>query len=112
MPGVQAIYTGRDIANDSNGRVPTIPLRLAPLKELAPFEQCVIALDKVRWVGEPLAIVVAATPGEAEDAADRVEIDIEPLPAVADWRAAARGESLLFEAHGTNVAITYTATQG
>ncbi len=112
MPGVHAIYTGRDIANEMNGKVPTIPLRLAPLPELVPFEQYVIALDKVRWVGEPLAIVIADTPAQAEDAADRVAVDIEALPAVANWQAAARDESLLFETHGTNVAITYTARKG
>ena len=112
MPGVHAIYTGRDLAKDYDGRVPTIPLRLWPLPTLAPFEQCVIALDKVRWVGEPLAVVVAATPGQAEDAADRVAFDIEPLAPVASWQAAAQDESLLFEGHGTNVAITYTARKG
>src|SRR5262245_15612430 len=48
MPGVHAVYTGRDVAAEGGGRVPTIPLRLAPLPQLAPFEQNVIALDKVR----------------------------------------------------------------
>ena len=107
-------YTpARDIANDSNGAVPTIPLRLAPLPELAPFEQCVIALDKVRWVGEPLAIVVAddagCKPRTPRTASRSISSRCRRWP---NWQAAARGESLLFEAHGSNVAITYTARKG
>ena len=112
MPGVHAVFTGRDVAADSEGKVPTIPLRLAPLPELTPFEQPVIALDKVRYVGEAMAIVVADTPAQAEDAADHVHVEIEPLPVVPGCVASARDESLIFEAHGTNVAITYTARKG
>ncbi|HEX9858141.1 MAG TPA: hypothetical protein VGA75_07275, partial [Paracoccaceae bacterium] len=47
MPGVCAVYTGRDVAGETNGKVPTIPLRLAPIPQLIPFEQDVIALDRV-----------------------------------------------------------------
>lgn len=112
MPGVRAVYTGRDVADDNNGKVPTIPLRLAPLPQLVPFEQDVIALDRVRYVGECLAIVVAETQDQAEDAAGSVDVDIEALPAVPHCQAAARDESLLFPAHGTNVAITYVAEKG
>jgi carbon-monoxide dehydrogenase large subunit len=112
MPGVHAVYTGRDVAADSGGRIPTIPLRLAPLPELVPFEQPVIALHKVRYVGEPIAVVLAETAALAEDAADRVLVDIEPLPVVAEWRSSGTNASLLFEAHGTNVAITYAARKG
>ena len=112
MTGVRAVYTGQDVAADCNGKIPAIPLRLAPLPELVPFEQLVIALDKVRYVGEPIAIVVADTPAQAEDAADRVVVDIDPLPVVANCGASARNESLIFDAHGTNVAITYAARKG
>lgn len=112
LPGVRAVLTAHDVAADSGGKVPSIPLRLAPLPELMPFEQFVIALDKVRYVGEPVAIVVADTPAQAEDAADLVNIDVEPLPVVANCGSSARNESLIFEAHGTNVAITYVARKG
>ena len=112
MPGVRGIYTGADVAADSGGRIPTIPLRLAPLPELVPFEQLVIAHHKVRYVGEPIEIVLADTAAQAEDAADRVELDIDPLPVVASCEAASRDESLLFESHGTNVAIRYAACKG
>ncbi|HKA44683.1 MAG TPA: xanthine dehydrogenase family protein molybdopterin-binding subunit [Burkholderiales bacterium] len=112
MPGVHAVYTGRDIAAEGNGRVPTIPLRLAPLPELEAFEQNVIALDKVRYVGECLAVVVAETQAQAEDAAAEVNVEIEALPAVPDCEAAARDKSLLFAEHGTNAVITYVARKG
>jgi carbon-monoxide dehydrogenase large subunit len=112
MPGVRAILTAEDIAQGSGGSVPTVPLRLAPLPELVPFEQPVIASDKVRYVGEPIALVIADTLALAEDALDVIELDIETLPAVADHHVAAKNESLLFEAQGTNLVIKYTATKG
>src|SRR5205814_10453261 len=101
-----------DVAQGSGGSVPRVPLRLAPLPELVPFEQPVIADGKVRYVGEPIAVVLADTLAQAEDALEAIAVDIEPLPAVADRRAAGRGESLLFEAHGSNLAIKYTAVKG
>src|SRR5262249_15366834 len=112
MSGVHAVYTGRDVARENHGKSPTIPLRLAPLTQLTPFEQDVIAVDRVRYVGECLAIVVAETQAQAEDAASRIDLTIEDLPAVPHCRAAARGETLLFPAHGTNAAITYVAEKG
>ncbi|TMG75042.1 MAG: xanthine dehydrogenase family protein molybdopterin-binding subunit [Betaproteobacteria bacterium] len=112
LPGVRGIFTAEDIAQSSNGSVPTVPLRLAPLPELVPFEQPVIAHEKVRYVGEPVAVVVADSLALAEDALDAIELDIEPLPAVADRRAAAKNETLLFEEHGSNLVVTYTATKG
>src|SRR5688572_23024718 len=68
MPGVHAVYTAEDIARSFAGKLPTMPLRLAPMQELVPFEQAVIAQAKVRYVGEPLAIVVADSAALAEDA--------------------------------------------
>ena len=58
MPGVHAVMTAADI-----GEVPVIPLRLANLPEFKSYLQPVIAGDKVRYVGEPVAVVVAETPG-------------------------------------------------
>ena len=103
MPGVRAIFTADDVAK-GGGIVPTVPLRLLPTPEVVPFEQPVIAQTKVRYVGEPVAVVVADSQAQAEDAADAVEIDIEPLPPVPDRRAAQKNESLLFEATGSNLA--------
>jgi len=107
MPGVHAVMTAADI-----GTVPVIPLRLANLPEFRGYLQPVIAQDKVRYVGEPIAVVVAETQARAEDALEAIAVDIESLPAVADRHAAASDQSLLFEATGSNRMVRYVATFG
>src|ERR1041384_3016020 len=77
MPGVHAVMTAADI-----GEVPVIPLRLANLPEFKGYLQPVIAKDKVRYVGEPVAVGVGETQGQAEDALEKIEVDIERLPAL------------------------------
>ncbi len=106
-PGIHAVITAADIGN-----VPTIPLRHEPLPAFKRYEQPVIAVDKVRFVGEPLAIVVADSVALAEDALDAIVADIEPLPAVADRDTARNGDILLFEPTGSNLASTITAIRG
>lgn len=108
MPGVHAVITAADIGST----VPIIPLRLANLPEFKSYLQPVIAKDKVRYVGEPIALVVAETQAQAEDALERIEVDIEPLPALPDRRAAAADTSLLFEPSGSNRAVRYTTSFG
>src|ERR1700751_1431244 len=92
--------------------VPRIPIRLQPLPVLVPYHQPVIAENKVRYVGEPIAVVLADSAALAEDALDAIGVDIEQLPPVVDRHAAATGEALLFEETGTNLAIKYTAAKG
>src|SRR6201987_4462368 len=92
--------------------VPRIPIRLQPLPVLVPYHQPVIAENKVRYVGEPIAVVLADSAALAEDALDAIGVDIEQLPPVVDRHAAATGEALLFEETGTNIAIKYTAAKG
>ncbi|HEY4403811.1 MAG TPA: xanthine dehydrogenase family protein molybdopterin-binding subunit [Xanthobacteraceae bacterium] len=106
-PGVVAVITAADI-----GVVPTIPLRQEPLPVLRQYQQPVIAQGKVRYVGEPLALVVADSAALAEDALEAILVDIEPLPAVADRAAARKNDVLLFEQSGTNIASTITAVRG
>lgn len=108
LPGVHRVIT----AADMGGTVPRIPIRLQPLPELEPFHQPVIADSKVRYVGEPIAIVLADSPAIAEDALDLIEVEIEPLPAVPDRHMAATNASLLFEDSGGNLAIRYSAVRG
>ena len=57
LPGVHAVITARDLGE----AVPTVPLRLQPLPDLVPFGQPMLAWEKVRYVGEPVAVVVADT---------------------------------------------------
>jgi carbon-monoxide dehydrogenase large subunit len=112
MPGVRAVYTAADIVRESGGRMPTIPMRLIPMAELIPYEEPVMAADKVRYVGEPVALVVADSAAQAEDALEALVVEVEMLPPVPNRHVAARNESLLFEAQGTNKPITYAATKG
>src|SRR5215470_15056115 len=108
IPVVHGIITAADIANV----VPNIPLRLWPLPQLGPFEQPVIAQTKVRYVGEPVAVVVADSAAIAEDACDQIELDIETLEPVTSCAVAATGKSLLHESHGSNLSITYAPRKG
>lgn len=111
-PGVYAVITAQDIARALAAPIPVIPMRQEPTPQLKPYEQPVIAHGKVRYVGEPLALVVAESAALAEDALDHIDIDIEPLAAVADRETARAGRSILFDATGTNLAITVTAVRG
>jgi carbon-monoxide dehydrogenase large subunit len=106
--GVHAVITAAEIG----ATIPVIPLRLANLPEFAPYFQPVIAKDKVRYVGEPIAMVVAESQALAEDALEAIDIEIEPLPPVPDRHAAASGASLLFESSGSNRAVRYSASFG
>jgi carbon-monoxide dehydrogenase large subunit len=87
-------------------------MRLQPLPEFKPFEQPVIAHDKVRYVGEPIALVLAASVAEGEDALDAIAVEIEELPAVADWIVASRNKSLLFDEQGANRSLVFHARKG
>ncbi len=108
MPGVVAVLTAADLGD----AVPRIPIRLDAQASYKPFEQPVIAVDKVRYVGEPIAVVIAETQAQAEDAADAVIADIEPLPAVVAASAALTGKDLLVEAVGSNSPATITGVRG
>jgi aerobic carbon-monoxide dehydrogenase large subunit len=107
-PGVHAVITAADIG----ASIPTIPLRQEVSPEFKAFEQPVIAHEKVRYVGEPVAVILAATQAAAEDALDAMVLDIADLPAVVDSAAAAKGDVLLFESAGRNVALTLTGVRG
>ncbi len=105
-PGVRAVITASDI-----GAVPLIPQRLDVLPGFKRYEQPVIAHQKVRYVGEPLAVVVADSAALAEDALEAIAVDIEPLRAVADRTTARADEVLLFDRE-SNVAGMLTALKG
>jgi carbon-monoxide dehydrogenase large subunit len=107
LTGVRAVFTAADI-----GAVPIIPIRQHSVPEGERYLQPVIAHDKVRYVGEPIAVVVADDPAVAEDALDLLRLHIDELPPVADHLSAARNEVLLFEEAGTNRAVVFTARAG
>src|SRR5262245_37331842 len=107
-PGVHAVIAAQDIG----AAVPTVPLRQDGSPALKPFEQPVIAYDKVRYVGEPLALVLADSAALAEDALGLIETVIDPLPAVVDRVSAEAARPLLFEDAGTNIALTISGVRG
>jgi carbon-monoxide dehydrogenase large subunit len=105
--GVHAVITAADI-----GEVPVITMRQELMDAFKPYQQPVIARDKVRYVGEPIAVVVAASAGIAEDALERIRVEIGELPAVADRDGARANACPLFETTGTNLVSTLTALHG
>ena len=70
-----------------------------------PFAEPILAGDRVRFVGDPVAMVLTDGPYQGEDAADLVSADYDPLPAVVGTGAALSGDTLLFPPAGTNVAV-------
>jgi carbon-monoxide dehydrogenase large subunit len=107
MTGVRAVITAAEI-----GAIPHIPLRLLALPGTERFLQPVIAAERVRYVGEPVAVVLADSAALAEDGVGAIALDIEELPAAADRRVSGKDDILLFEGSGTNLAMIFTATCG
>src|SRR5215467_2882803 len=81
-PDVVAAWTFADVAD-----VPPIDFRLTQVEGLAAYRQTILARERVRYVGEPVAAVFASDPYLAEDAADLVRVEIEELPVVLDASA-------------------------
>jgi len=108
IPGVHAVITAADLGSP----VPLVPMRLQPMPEFEAFGQPVMARDKVRYVGEALAMVLADSAAIAEDALSAIEVDIEPLPAISNWQASAANQTLLFENKGSNVTMVFRAVRG
>jgi carbon-monoxide dehydrogenase large subunit len=96
-PGVISVLSGADVKD----RIGSLPCVAAA--EHVPFHP-VLALDKVRYVGESVAVVVARDQYQAQDAVDLIEIEYQPLEAVSDpERALEPGATLLHEEFGSNV---------
>ncbi len=85
LPGVLAVYTAADISRANYGSPRCkLPLKSADGSPLFAPPRPVLAIERVRHVGEALAVVVAETLAAAEDGAERIDLEIEPLPAVTD----------------------------
>lgn len=111
VAGVVAVLTGRDL-NPELGVVES-PLPDAVFDWVNRQGHRVLAEDRVRYVGEPVAVVVAESPATAADAAEAVVVRYEQLPAVVDPEAALEPSSpLLYPESGTNAAIRVTRENG
>src|SRR6516225_3870841 len=115
MPGVLAVLTGSDVAQDGLQPIPQRPVPANPYevplesRDGTPFliaPHPVLALGKTRYVGEPVAMVVAETLWQAMDAAERLAVVYDPLPAVVrSVDALALGAPLAWEEHGRNLCV-------
>lgn len=99
LPGVVGVFTGRDLA------LWTTRARMAPpIDGLQPMEMDTLPIDKVRFQGDPVACVVAVDRYLAEDAAELVDVDYEPLPAVTNmWQALKPDAPLVDDALSSNL---------
>jgi aerobic carbon-monoxide dehydrogenase large subunit len=105
-PGVAAVLTAADMDDlapppPGSGEWDGSP---APLG--GPWVEPLLAIDTVRFVGEPVAVVITDGGYQGEDAADLVSVDYEPLPVMLGPTAAVTDEILLFPAAGTNVCVS------
>jgi aerobic carbon-monoxide dehydrogenase large subunit len=108
LPGVVAVVTADDL-----GDIGRIPVRLGSRPRVVACLQPPLARDRVRYVGEPVAAVVAGSRYLAEDALDLVEVDYDPLPAVPDVRRArAPGSAVLHAATAGNLVDTIEIQKG
>ncbi|HEY6256383.1 MAG TPA: xanthine dehydrogenase family protein molybdopterin-binding subunit [Xanthobacteraceae bacterium] len=109
MPGVLAVYTGADLAAAGYGTfkciVPFENRDGSPMRKPA---RPALPTDKVRFVGDPIACVVAETLLQAKDAAEAIEADIDPLPAITEPEDAVRsGAPVLYADVPDNIALDY-----
>jgi len=106
-PGVIAVVAARDLTGLQ-------PMPVNPLTEaqVAQVPHPILAAEKVRYVGEPVAAVLAQDRTAAADAAGLVEVDYDPLPVVSDPRGALAGTVLLHEALGDNVLVRIARGRG
>jgi carbon-monoxide dehydrogenase large subunit len=100
LPGVIGTFASSELVSD----MPSLASFPAP--GLKKAERKALALNKVRYVGDPVAVVLAENPYVALDARDLVEVEYEPLPAISDPEAAFDSRApLLYEELGTNIAF-------
>ena len=108
LHGVIEILTGKDVREELG----TVPF-MAKLPNLRIPPHYILAVDRVRFVGEIVAAVVAESPYIARDALDLIEVDYEPLPAVVDpERALQKDSPVIYEEWNSNVAGTYSLVSG
>lgn len=113
-PGVVAIYTGADLIAGGIGTIPAIfDLKSRDGSPLVKPPRHALAVGRVRHVGEPIALIVAETRAEAQDAAELIELEIEPLPAVTDVLDAVRpGAPQLWPDAPANTALDWEMGDG
>ena len=108
MPGVLGVYTGKDIHAAGIGPIPYLPIPGFPMDMPVDTPRPALALDRVRYVGEQVAVVVAETLAQAVDAAEQIEVEIGDLPAVVDIERAIQPQApVLWPLAPDNVVLSW-----
>jgi aerobic carbon-monoxide dehydrogenase large subunit len=108
-PGVVAAFSGADFADEQGA----LPCAWVVTEDMKHPDHPPMAVDEVRYVGEPVACVVARDRYAAFDALEDIDVDYAPLPAVVDMEAAvADGADLVHEGLGTNTSYTWVFENG
>jgi len=111
--GVIAVFTGADLKADGLGMLGCeANFKSLDGKEMFKPGRPALSLDTVRYVGEPVAIVVAETMNQARDAAERIMVEFEELPVVASTADAADSAALVWPENGSNVAVHWQNNDG
>ncbi len=103
MPGVVKVVIGADLPDGLKVTAGPVPVFHPDI-----LNRPVLATSHVRFVGEPIAVVLTEHPYQGEDAAEAVYVDIETLPAVVDVESAATDEIVIHESVGTNMAFDFS----
>jgi carbon-monoxide dehydrogenase large subunit len=109
MPGVLGVWTGEDMVTAGYGNfVSRMPLKSRDGTPLLQTNKPILAMGKVRFVGDPIAFVVAETINQAKDAAEAVVVDIDPLPVVTRASEAMKpGAPQLYDGVPNNMVLDY-----
>lgn len=109
QPGVVGVFTLRDLPELRGA----LPPPVVPAATVKPYRQSALADGRVRFVGEPVAVVAAEDPYRAADGAETVRVEYAPLPAAVDPEAALQpGAPLVHEGWGSNVAASVALETG
>ena len=109
-PGVRALYTWDDVADRLQPITCGLPIVAMGGPEIPPVSQPHVAKDRLRYVGQPIAFVVADTLDQARDAAEMIEFDFDELPVVVDAKAAVNdGAPLLHDEAPSNTCYDWTS---
>src|SRR5271169_1044433 len=108
-PGVKAIYTGADYAADGLAMPKAaMPRKKADGSPMFAPQRPALVVDRARYVGDPVAMIIADTLGQAKDAAELVEVDYEALPSVTSTADAARPDApRVWDENPDNISHTY-----
>ncbi|MFQ5966367.1 MAG: xanthine dehydrogenase family protein molybdopterin-binding subunit [Acidimicrobiia bacterium] len=111
MPGVVGVYTGDDLSAFGHSGIPCA--WIVPMSGCVAPDHPPVAIDRVRYVGDAVAVVVAETEAQARDAAAAVEVDYEPLEVVTNaWEAAQDGAPLVHDDVPNNIGMHWVMSGG